>query len=32
MLGREYGVKPFVIPQFQGEAVFIPAGAPRQVM
>merc|ERR1711997_30620 len=30
-LKDEYNVKPFVIAQFQGEAVFIPAGSLRQV-
>lgn len=30
-LKDEYDVKPYVIAQFQGEAVFIPAGSPRQV-
>ncbi len=30
-LKDDYSVTPFVIAQFQGEAVFIPAGAPRQV-
>ena len=30
-LKEEYDVKPYVITQFQGEAIFIPAGSPRQV-
>jgi len=30
-LKDEYDVKPYVITQFQGEAIFIPAGSPRQV-
>lgn len=30
-LKDEYDVKPYVIAQFQGEAIFIPAGSPRQV-
>ena len=31
-LKDEYDVKPYVIAQFQGEAIFIPAGSPRQVL
>ena len=31
-LKDEYDVKPYVITQFQGEAIFIPAGSPRQVL
>jgi lysine-specific demethylase 3 len=31
VLKEEYGVEPFTVHQFHGEAVFIPAGAPRQV-
>lgn len=30
-LKDEYGVRPYIVPQFQGEAVFVPAGSPRQV-
>merc|ERR1712018_750679 len=30
-LRDEYDVKPYMITQFQGEAIFIPAGSPRQV-
>ena len=30
-LKDEYNVKPFIVAQLPGEAVFIPAGAPRQV-
>ncbi len=31
-LKEKYGVEPFTIHQFLGETVFIPAGAPRQVI
>jgi predicted RNA-binding Zn-ribbon protein involved in translation (DUF1610 family) len=31
-LKDDYGVKPYVIAQFQGEALFVPAGSPRQVI
>lgn len=31
VLKDEYGIEPFVVPQFEGEALIIPAGSPRQV-
>ncbi|KAI0689322.1 hypothetical protein C8T65DRAFT_588767 [Cerioporus squamosus] len=30
-LGEEYGVQPYVVQQYPGDAVFIPAGCPHQV-
>ena len=30
-LKEDYGVEPFTVHQFMGEALFIPAGSPRQV-
>ena len=30
-LREDYGVEPFTVHQFVGEALFIPAGSPRQV-
>lgn len=31
ILKKDYGVTPYIVPQFVGESVFFPAGAPRQV-